>query len=255
MNLELRLSVEDSPNSAAVVLDAIRCCKVALDRGIGGALTGPSAFFCKHPPQQFSDDVAHQLTEEFIAAKRWPRNELRDHRGGSREPLAGYLDSKPLTPVAGVPLIEHVVRRAAAAGGVNRFVVVTGHEAERLERSSPIWGERLGLPIESGPIEDWTGPTAIRCSPAPRRMDGDYLLMMSDHLFDPEIMRRLPDAPAAGARPRGRPQSRRGADRHRRRDQGRLASTARSNGSARRWPGTTRSNRRVPRHSRARLSD
>jgi len=67
MNLELRLSVEDSPNSAAVVLDAVRCCKVALDRGIGGALTGPSAFFCKHPPQQFSDDVAAMLTEEFIA--------------------------------------------------------------------------------------------------------------------------------------------------------------------------------------------
>jgi myo-inositol-1-phosphate synthase len=67
MNLELRLSVEDSPNSAAVVLDAIRCCKVALERGIGGALIGPSSFFCKHPPQQFSDDIAAQLTEEFIA--------------------------------------------------------------------------------------------------------------------------------------------------------------------------------------------
>jgi myo-inositol-1-phosphate synthase len=69
MNLELRLSVEDSPNSAAVVLDAIRCCKVALDRGIGGALTGPSSFFCKHPPQQFSDDIAAQLTQEFIAGE------------------------------------------------------------------------------------------------------------------------------------------------------------------------------------------
>lgn len=69
MNLELRLSVEDSPNSAAVVLDAIRCCKVALDRGEGGVLIGPSAFFCKHPPQQFSDDVAAQLTEEFIAGQ------------------------------------------------------------------------------------------------------------------------------------------------------------------------------------------
>lgn len=69
MNLELRLSVEDSPNSAAVVVDAIRCCKVALDRGVGGVLTGPAAFFCKHPPQQFSDDVAAQLTEEFIAGE------------------------------------------------------------------------------------------------------------------------------------------------------------------------------------------
>jgi len=67
MNLELRLSVEDSPNSAGVVVDAIRCCKVALDRGVGGVLTGPAAYFCKHPPQQFSDDVAAQLTEEFIA--------------------------------------------------------------------------------------------------------------------------------------------------------------------------------------------
>lgn len=69
MNLELRLSVEDSPNSAAVVLDAIRCCKVALERGDGGVLVGPSAFFCKHPPQQFSDDIAAQMTEEFIAGQ------------------------------------------------------------------------------------------------------------------------------------------------------------------------------------------
>ena len=69
MNLELRLSVEDSPNSAACVLDAIRCCKVALDRGVGGALIGPSAFYCKHPPRQFADDVAAQLTDEFIAGE------------------------------------------------------------------------------------------------------------------------------------------------------------------------------------------
>lgn len=69
MNLELRLSVEDSPNSAAVVVDAIRCCKVALERGEAGVLTGPSAFFCKHPPQQFSDDIAAQMTEEFIAGQ------------------------------------------------------------------------------------------------------------------------------------------------------------------------------------------
>ncbi|MEP7222671.1 MAG: inositol-3-phosphate synthase [Novosphingobium sp.] len=67
MNLELRLSVEDSPNSAACVMDAIRCCKVALERGEGGALIGPSAYFCKHPPQQFNDDTASQMVEEFIA--------------------------------------------------------------------------------------------------------------------------------------------------------------------------------------------
>jgi myo-inositol-1-phosphate synthase len=67
MNVELRLSVEDSPNSAAVVMDAIRCCKVALERGEGGALIGPSAYFCKHPPKQFNDDTAAQMVEEFIA--------------------------------------------------------------------------------------------------------------------------------------------------------------------------------------------
>ena len=66
MNLELRLSVEDSPNSAACVMDAIRCCKVALERGEGGALIGPSAYFCKHPPLQFNDDVAAHLVEEYI---------------------------------------------------------------------------------------------------------------------------------------------------------------------------------------------
>jgi len=54
MNLDVRLSVEDSPNSAGVVIDAIRCCRLALDRRIGGVLHGPPAFFCKHPPRQFT---------------------------------------------------------------------------------------------------------------------------------------------------------------------------------------------------------
>jgi len=70
MNLELRLSVEDSPNSGGVVIDAIRCCKLALDRGIGGALYSPSAYFMKHPPQQFTDDNACRMTNEFIAGTR-----------------------------------------------------------------------------------------------------------------------------------------------------------------------------------------
>jgi len=66
MNLELRLSVEDSPNSAGVAIDSIRCMKLALDRKQGGILTGPSAFFSKHPPEQFSDHVAYKMTEDFI---------------------------------------------------------------------------------------------------------------------------------------------------------------------------------------------
>jgi myo-inositol-1-phosphate synthase len=69
MNLELRLSVEDSPNSAGVAIDAIRCAKLALERGQGGVLTGPSAYFCKHPPEQFTDSDAFTMTEAFIKGK------------------------------------------------------------------------------------------------------------------------------------------------------------------------------------------
>lgn len=66
MNIELRLSVEDSPNSAGIGIDAIRCAKLALDRGQCGALEAPSAYFCKHPPRQFTDDEAFQMLEKFI---------------------------------------------------------------------------------------------------------------------------------------------------------------------------------------------
>jgi myo-inositol-1-phosphate synthase len=70
MNIELRLSVEDSPNSAGVSIDAIRCAKLALLRGQGGVLHSPSAYFMKHPPHQFTDDEAYQRTEDFIAGTR-----------------------------------------------------------------------------------------------------------------------------------------------------------------------------------------
>ena len=66
INLELKLEVWDSPNSAGVVVDAIRCCKLALDRGISGTLKGPSAYFMKSPPIQYSDEEARQMVESFI---------------------------------------------------------------------------------------------------------------------------------------------------------------------------------------------
>jgi myo-inositol-1-phosphate synthase len=66
MHLELRLSVEDSPNSAGVSIDAIRCVKLALDRGLAGPVLAPAAYFMKHPPQQLTDDEAHRRTESFI---------------------------------------------------------------------------------------------------------------------------------------------------------------------------------------------
>jgi myo-inositol-1-phosphate synthase len=72
MNLELRLSVEDSPNSAGVAIDAIRCVKLALMRGEGGALEAPSAYFCKHPLRQLPDDEAYRLVEQFIREHQKP---------------------------------------------------------------------------------------------------------------------------------------------------------------------------------------
>ncbi len=66
MSLECRLSVEDSPNSGGVVIDAIRCCKLALDNGISGALDAPSSYFMKTPPRQYTDSEARDLTEKFI---------------------------------------------------------------------------------------------------------------------------------------------------------------------------------------------
>jgi myo-inositol-1-phosphate synthase len=66
LNLEMRLSVEDSPNSAGVAIDMIRCAKLARDRGVGGPIHPASAYFCKHPPIQMTDDIAHEKLEEFI---------------------------------------------------------------------------------------------------------------------------------------------------------------------------------------------
>jgi myo-inositol-1-phosphate synthase len=77
LNLELKLEVWDSPNSAGVIIDAVRCAKLALDRGIGGPLVGPSAYFMKSPPLQYHDDEAQRLVEEFAAGATnptWPED-------------------------------------------------------------------------------------------------------------------------------------------------------------------------------------
>ncbi|MGF7235366.1 MAG: inositol-3-phosphate synthase, partial [Frankia sp.] len=66
LNLEYKLEVWDSPNSAGVVIDALRCVKIALDRGEGGPLLGPSSYFMKSPPEQYRDSEAHDAVESFI---------------------------------------------------------------------------------------------------------------------------------------------------------------------------------------------
>ncbi len=75
LNVELKLEVWDSPNSAGVIIDAVRCAKLALDRKVGGPLLGPSAYFMKSPPVQYHDDEAHALVEAFAAGDTdpvWP---------------------------------------------------------------------------------------------------------------------------------------------------------------------------------------
>jgi myo-inositol-1-phosphate synthase len=69
LKIELKLEVWDSPNSAGVVIDAIRCAKLALDRGIAGTIAGPSAYFMKSPPVQYHDDVARRMVEDYIEGK------------------------------------------------------------------------------------------------------------------------------------------------------------------------------------------
>jgi len=107
---------------------------------------------------------------------------------GSR--LASLSPSKPLTPIAGVPLIELGVRQAAAAG-VGRVVVVTGHEAGRLEAFLPVLAQRAGVEIIPERLADWSRPNGWSVMAGAARIPGDYLLMMADHIFAAPILQRL----------------------------------------------------------------
>ena len=80
LNLEYKLEVWDSPNSAGVIIDALRCAKIAKDRGIGGPILGPSSYFMKSPPVQYRDDVAQKLVEAFIAGDSLTVNAPRNGR-------------------------------------------------------------------------------------------------------------------------------------------------------------------------------
>jgi myo-inositol-1-phosphate synthase len=85
LNCELKLEVWDSPNSAGVVIDAIRCARLALDRGIGGALIGPSSYFMKSPPRQFTDYEARALTEAFIRGEEGPAEQRTAETASQRK--------------------------------------------------------------------------------------------------------------------------------------------------------------------------
>lgn len=106
--------------------------------------------------------------------------------------LRSVAASKPLARISGAPLIEHIVRRAAA-GGAGRFVVVTGYEAEGIETFLAGLAERSGIAIETARNPDWHRPNGLSVLAAADRLDGQFILLMSDHLFDPEILRRILD--------------------------------------------------------------
>ncbi len=107
---------------------------------------------------------------------------------GSR--LLDVSPSKPLTPVAGIPLIELGVRQAQAAG-VQRVVVVTGHEAARVEAFLAELAARLGIAIVAERTSDWSLPNGYSVMAGAARIAGDYLLMMADHIFAAPILQRL----------------------------------------------------------------
>jgi myo-inositol-1-phosphate synthase len=78
LSLELKLEVEDSPNSAGVMIDAVRCCKLAMDRGLSGAIIAPSAYFMKSPPVQYTDDEARRLVEQFVVGEEAVSDQLAE---------------------------------------------------------------------------------------------------------------------------------------------------------------------------------
>lgn len=89
MNLEMRMSVEDSPNSAGVAIDTIRCAALALDRGESGVLYAPASYFCKHPPRQYNDNEAYRLTEAFISGDGESLREVSGNDGKGKVKAAG----------------------------------------------------------------------------------------------------------------------------------------------------------------------
>jgi 1L-myo-inositol 1-phosphate cytidylyltransferase len=110
--------------------------------------------------------------------------------------LRSLAPSKPLAEIDGTPLIAHVVR-AAKAGGATSFVIVTGYEAEPIEALLPILSRQVAAPVEAVRNPEWLRPNGLSVMAAGSRLEDEFLLLMSDHLFDPGIVAGL----LAGHRP------------------------------------------------------
>jgi myo-inositol-1-phosphate synthase len=124
INLELKLEVWDSPNSAGVVIDAIRCAKLALDAGISGALIGPSAYFMKSPPVQYRDEEAREMVEAFIARRSPSASASRQRRMRDSGFVSGKLGGGGwFTPPLCVSAERRYRERSAALYPAHQFVL------------------------------------------------------------------------------------------------------------------------------------
>ena len=218
LELELRLSVQDSPNSAGVVMDAIRCAKLGLDRQLSGPLEAPSSYYMKRPPRQVRDSVARDRCQAFIAGGS--PDVPRDHetevkapslraQGGAEARSALILAAgrgarlfpratlpKPLTPIQGVTMAERVMTSLRQAASVKRFVVTLGHEADTVRPHFQSVAARIGVAVEFVEAEDWDkGNGASALAAAEVLGDEPFLLSMCDHLYDEGLPARLIAAP------------------------------------------------------------
>jgi myo-inositol-1-phosphate synthase len=151
LNVELKLEVWDSPNSAGVVIDAVRCAKLALDNGVSGALVGPSAYFKKSPPRQFTDEEARRLTEEFIdemAAGGGGRNGRAPKGSAIRGAKSGSGGGRAAKSAAGLakngsePELGPHGRRAVMAGAERNGMARTGAAKPRAGKPKVRAGQR-----------------------------------------------------------------------------------------------------------------
>jgi len=166
-------------------------------RGEGGVLHGPSAYFCKHPLHQFPDDEAHYMTEEFINGESQRKSKkCLIIAAGKGMRLRSHGDSKPLTPIFGVPLIERVIMNALEAGA-NEFFVVTGYQGAPLKAFLQNLSNRLGVSITPIDNEDWEKENGLSVLKGRQYFQEPFLLLMADHLFDPVIARELMAYPLA----------------------------------------------------------
>src|SRR5439155_1103569 len=203
LNVELKLEVHDSPNSAGVVIDAVRCCKLALDRGVSGTLEGPSSYFMKSPPVQHSDPDARRLTGRdhgrpphgIVGRGRVPGGgsrlpDLRRRRRVPRLARGRGRDNAPALRPEGDP--ARTLGRASAAGSVEGEL---GGGAAL--RPAPRAGDRGRVLRAAG-----GGPRRPRLAGAQDRRPADPGLPVADG------PRPLPRAHGLPARPRRRRRSR-----------------------------------------------